>query len=143
MDVIATFSGRGPANGFGGIVKPNLSAPGVSVRSSFPTDAYASMSGTSMAAPHVTGVVALLWSATPELIGNIAATETILQNTAQFRSSTQCGLAGPPNNVYGWGVVDAFAAVQGLVSAVLNSGPSPLFPGGGRPAAWCVVFLFF
>ena len=136
MDVIAPFSGRGPANGFGGIVKPNLSAPGVSVRSSFPTDAYASMSGTSMAAPHVTGVVALLWSATPELIGDIAATETILQNTAQFRSSTQCGLAGPPNNVYGWGVVDAFAAVQGLVSAVLTASPSSITPGGTLTATW-------
>jgi Subtilase family len=136
MDVIASFSGRGPANGFGGIVKPNVSAPGVSVRSSFPTDGYASISGTSMAAPHVTGVVALLWSATPELIGDIAATEALLQNTAQFRSSTQCGSAGPPNNVYGWGIVDAFAAVQGLVSVVLTASPSSIAPGGTLTATW-------
>ena len=136
MDVIAPFSGRGPANGFGGIVKPNVSAPGVSVRSSFPTDGYASISGTSMAAPHVTGVVALLWSATPELIGDIAATEALLQNTAQFRSSTQCGSAGPPNNVYGWGIVDAFAAVQELVSVVLTASPSSIAPGGTLTATW-------
>ena len=136
MDVIAPFSGRGPASGFGGIVKPNVSAPGVSVRSSFPTDSYASISGTSMAAPHVTGVVALLWSATPELIGDIAATEALLQNTAQFRSSTQCGSAGPPNNVYGWGIVDAFAAVQGLVSVVLTASPSSIAPGGTLTATW-------
>ena len=136
MDVIAPFSGRGPANGFGGIVKPNVSAPGVSVRSSFPTDSYVSISGTSMAAPHVTGVVALLWSATPELIGDIAATEALLQNTAQFRSSTQCGSAGPPNNVYGWGIVDAFAAVQGLVSVVLTASPSSIAPGGTLTATW-------
>jgi hypothetical protein len=89
-----------------------------------------------MAAPHVAGVVALLWSATPELIGDIAATETVLQNTAQFRSSSQCGSAGPPNNVYGWGVVDAFAAVQGLVSAVLTASPSSITPGGTLTATW-------
>ena len=136
MDIIAPFSGRGPANGFGGIVKPNVSAPGVSVRSSFPTDGYVSMSGTSMAAPHVAGVVALLWSAIPELIGDIATTETLLQNTAQFRFSSQCGSAGPPNNVYGWGVVDAFAAVQGLVSAVLTASPSSIIPGGTLTATW-------
>jgi len=112
FDNIAGFSSRGPADAFGGIVKPNVSAPGVSVRSSVPTNNYASLSGTSMAAPHVAGVVALLWAAMPELVGDIAGTEDILQRTARFRGSTQCGSEGPPNNVYGWGIVDVLAAVQ-------------------------------
>src|SRR3989475_537399 len=47
-NVIARFSGRGPSR-FEGVVKPNIAAPGVSVRSSTPTDSYASGSGTSMA----------------------------------------------------------------------------------------------
>jgi subtilisin family serine protease len=112
FDNIAAFSSRGPANGFGGIVKPNVSAPGVNVRSSVPTNNYASFSGTSMATPHASGVVALLWSANPALVGNIAATVDLLQRNADFRSSTQCGSAGPPNNVYGWGIVNALTAVE-------------------------------
>ena len=136
FDNIASFSGRGPANGFGGIVKPNISAPGVNVRSAFPTNSYTSLNGTSMAAPHVTGVVALLWSAIPTLIGDIAGTESILQHTAQSRSSTQCGSAGSPNNVYGWGVVDALAAVTSVASAVLTATPSAIAPGGTLTATW-------
>jgi subtilisin family serine protease len=136
FDNVAGFSGRGPADGFGGIVKPNISAPGVSVRSSVPTNGYASMSGTSMAAPHVSGVVALLWSAMPELIGNIVETETILQDTAQLRFATQCGPGGPPNSVYGWGIVDAFAAVTGMVQATLAASPSSIAPGGTLTATW-------
>jgi subtilisin family serine protease len=136
FDDVAGFSGRGPADGFGGIVKPNISAPGVNVRSSIPTNSYISMSGTSMAAPHVSGVVALLWSAMPQLIGNISETETILQNSAQLRFATQCGSEGPPNNVYGWGIIDAFAAVTGMVQAILTASPSSIAPGGTLTATW-------
>lgn len=133
---IASFSGRGPATFFGNIVKPNVTAPGVNVRSSVPTDNYANFNGTSMATPHVAGVVALLWSAIPGLVGDITGTETILQNTAQFRSSTQCGSEGPPNNVYGWGIVDALAAVQGSVSTTLIASPASIPAGGTLTATW-------
>ncbi len=115
-DNIANFSSRGPAVFFGGIIKPNVSAPGVNVRSSVPGNGYASMSGTSMATPHTAGVVALVWSAVPALLGDISGTFDVLQTTAFFRASTQCGDAGPPNNVYGWGIVDALAAVQQVIS---------------------------
>jgi hypothetical protein len=89
-----------------------------------------------MAAPHVAGVVALLWSAVPELIGNIAETESILQGTAQFRSSTQCGSAGPPNSVFGWGIVDALAALQESTPVTLTASPANIPAGATLTAAW-------
>lgn len=111
-DNIAGFSSRGPATFFGAMVKPDVSAPGVNVRSSVPANAYTTMSGTSMATPHVAGVVALVWGAIPNLIGDIDSTIALLDASADTRASTQCGDAGPPNNVYGWGIVNALAAVQ-------------------------------
>jgi subtilisin family serine protease len=109
---IAGFSGRGPAIFFGGIVKPDVSAPGVNVRSSVPFNSYTTMSGTSMATPHVSGVVALVWSALPNLVGDISGTIDLLDASADTRDSSTCGDVGPPNNVYGWGIVNALAAVQ-------------------------------
>ena len=69
-----------------------------------------------MATPHISGAMALLWSAIPSLKNQIAASRTAMNNAAHFISSTQCGDPGPPNNVYGWGRVDIFAAVGGTPS---------------------------
>src|SRR5213075_177281 len=75
---LASFSSRGPSTYYTpNLLKPNLSAPGVTVRSSYlSTDAaYITLQGTSMASPHVVGVVALVWSARPQLVRDIAATK--------------------------------------------------------------------
>ena len=109
-DAIAGFSSRGPS-AVGGITKPNISAPGVNVRSSVPTSSYASLDGTSMASPHVAATVALMWSAAPLLIGDIAGTRSILDGTAVDTSDLSCGGVAENNSVWGQGKLDAFAAV--------------------------------
>ena len=109
---IASFSARGPGETGTGLIKPNLSAPGVDVRSSLPGGAYGNLSGTSMASPHVVGTVALMWSAAPSLIGNLAQTEGILNGTAHDVDNTSCGGTADNNNVWGQGKLDAFLAVQ-------------------------------
>jgi serine protease AprX len=115
-DTIAGFSSRGPVTADGSNrIKPDISAPGTGTRSSTNASdsSYANFSGTSMATPHMAGAVALLWSAIPSLRHQITASRDALNNSAVHIASTQCGAAGPPNNVYGWGRVDIFAAVSG------------------------------
>ena len=117
---IAVFSSRGPAVDYDGdlIIKPDIIAPGVNVISSVPGGRYASSQGTSMAGPHVAGVVALLWSAAPELIGDIDQTEQILIDTArQIQTEERCLDSNTNNELNtdtGHGIVDAYAAVKSV-----------------------------
>lgn len=112
---ITDFSSRGPVLADGsGRIKPDISAPGAGILSSVPDDGYGRSSGTSMAGPHVAGLVALLWSADPSLIGDIDRTEQIIAGTAHYVPAPNLcgGDTGQVNNVYGYGWVDALAAVK-------------------------------
>ncbi len=112
---LAPFSSTGPVQADGsGRVKPDIAAPGVGVLSAFPDGTYATLSGTSMAGPHVVGVVALMWSANPALIGDIDRTTQILDQTASAYQGNLPGCVKPgrPNDAVGYGIVDAYAAVK-------------------------------
>ncbi len=114
-DVIASFSSRGPVTEFGGsIIKPDVTAPGVDIRSTdYGSDtSYSTKSGTSMAAPHVAGACALILDADDTLTH--AQVKQLLEDTA-----IDLGDAGK-DNTYGSGRIDVLAAVQ----QIANPAPS-------------------
>jgi subtilisin family serine protease len=120
-DGLASFSSVGPS--LTGLVKPDIAAPGNQVRSAYHTadDAYTEMSGTSMAAPHVSGVVGLMASETWPL--TYADVERFLyQNTDRnvVQTGRNCGGISEttfPNNAFGWGRLNAFKTIQALQNA--------------------------
>jgi serine protease AprX len=150
-NVLASFSSRGPSTFYNpNLLKPNLSAPGVNVRSSTRTSdtSYGNLSGTSMAGPHVAGVVALLWSARPQLARNIAATKTLLQNTANpavtVSTPQTCGGTTStqiPNNSFGYGRVDALAAVNAVPTAAAANISGQVTAPDGSPIAGVTIQL--
>ncbi|HLO11051.1 MAG TPA: S8 family serine peptidase, partial [Pseudoneobacillus sp.] len=108
---LADFSLRGPSPY--GEVKPDVSAPGVGVLSSVSTG-YMTMNGTSMAAPHVAGITALMLQANASL--TVDEIENILKQTAT--PMTNGDYYSSPNNGYGYGMVNAYHAVQAIVSGL-------------------------
>ncbi len=119
-DGIANFSSRGVVTIDGSNrLKPDISAPGVDIRSCIPGGGYDSFNGTSMAGPHVAGMVALIISAYPTLAGNVDSIETIIKNSALHLTSNQdCGTvlgSSIPNAVYGYGRIDVLAAINSVV----------------------------
>jgi subtilisin family serine protease len=113
-DQIASFSSRGPSPF--GVVKPDLSAPGVRVRSALGNSntAYGLKSGTSMAAPHVTGLVALLLEAKPDL--SIEQIKMLMTGQALQINASACNSKGIPNNVFGWGRIRAYESVRAALA---------------------------
>lgn len=113
---LADFSSLGPVTVDGSWrVKPDIVAPGVNIIAPMAGRSYGPLAGTSMAGPHAAGVVALMWSANPGLIGDIERTETILKESAQPFSGTlpNCpGVEGFPSTAVGYGVLDAYEAVK-------------------------------
>ncbi|MGW0938550.1 S8 family serine peptidase [Streptomyces sp. NPDC002666] len=108
---IASFSGFGPSP-IDGTAKPNISAPGVNIGSTWPGSSYNTINGTSMATPHVAGAAALLWSAAPSLIGNIDETRRLLDEGARDVDDTHCGGTAGMNNVWGEGKLDILASID-------------------------------
>lgn len=116
---IADFSSRGPSacGGEGSLlIKPEVSAPGVGVRSCVPGNEYASFNGTSMAAPHVAGAILLLKEAFPQLSG-------VELKLALYFSAVDLGEPGE-DNVFGMGMIDVDAAFNYL----MNEGHQPSNP---------------
>jgi serine protease AprX len=117
-DVIAGFSSRGAVSVDNSYrLKPNISAPGVDIRSCRKDGSFVNWNGTSMAGPHVAGLVALLISANPALAGEVDKIEDIIEQTAiNLTTSTQTcdGVSGTsiPNNTYGYGRINAISAVN-------------------------------
>ncbi len=118
-DTMASFSSRGPAPNQSpwndpqywyystwNLLKPDVSAPGYNVRSSYNNGGYTSMNGTSMASPHVTGGTAILLeknsSLTPDQLYEIF-----------YTTCDQPSAGAPyPNNNYGWGRINLYRALQ-------------------------------
>jgi subtilisin family serine protease len=128
-DGLASYSSRGPSPSFGAMEstanymdpawaasrrKPDLSAPGDNVRSSLNTGGYGSMSGTSMASPHVTGVIALM------LQKNRNLTDRQIWQILTASCDTPAAGRPYPNQNWGWGRLNAFRAVTNTPGA---SGP--------------------
>ncbi len=108
---ISSFSSRGPS-GCGGAfaVKPEIVAPGDNIYSVAYMGGYTTMSGTSMAGPHVAGVVALMRASNPDI--DVTTIKEQLMATA-------LDLGDPgEDNTYGHGFVDAYAAVMAVMGGI-------------------------
>jgi subtilisin family serine protease len=113
-------SSRGPVDWpDGSIIKPDIAAPGTDINSSVPPASYDKKTGTSMAAPHITGVVALMMSAQPRLQGDPAAVKAMMLDTGKELLADRCGPGGSRgyNNAAGHGLVQAQDAVELALSA--------------------------
>ncbi|MFG3339617.1 S8 family serine peptidase [Glycomyces sp. NPDC048151] len=130
---IAEFSSRGPTSD--GRVKPDVSAPGSGILSSVPGSGYGSQSGTSMAAPHVAGTIALMMEAEPALRGDYGLVYEMLTGSARYTADDQCGGTADANNVHGYGRIDAFAAVQALPDGDSGTITGTVTAADGTPLA--------
>ncbi|QSX05987.1 S8 family serine peptidase [Sedimentibacter sp. zth1] len=122
----ASFSKLGPSPYDESLIKPEISAPGVSIRSSIPGGGYqGGWSGTSMSAPHITGTVALLLSANASL--TVDDIDEVIKSTAMPLVDTSYPTA--PNMSYGYGLVDTFEAVSQVASGTGYISGKVLVPG--------------
>jgi subtilisin family serine protease len=150
FDGLACFSSRGPVLADGSPrTKPDLVAPGVGVRSASRVG-YVSVSGTSMASPHVAAAAVLLWSAFPALVGNVDATEVLMELSAVPMTTREgCGGDGAstiPNNAFGYGRLDVAAAYkaqsgQGVAPVASIASVSVTEGNSGRKAVKLAVTL--
>ncbi|PKK40543.1 Copper binding protein, plastocyanin/azurin family [Clostridiaceae bacterium JG1575] len=120
-----SFSKLGPTPFDEKLIKPEISAPGVSIRSSLADGSYGLMTGTSMATPHIVGVAALMISA------NTSATVDDLISTMTATAKPLVDGAYPlsPNMGYGYGLANADLAVQSLGNGIGTVKGTVLIPG--------------
>ncbi|RHZ28501.1 hypothetical protein DYB37_010837 [Aphanomyces astaci] len=140
-DKVATLSSRGPTKD--GRVKPDVSAPGTRIRSAWHTgnSAYNTISGTSMASPHVAGAIALYLNANKGAkYDDIYKAFTTTVDTATLTPNNQnCGGVSDskyPNNNYGFGRINVASAIGGGVTppSSTTSAPSPSKPSTAAPS---------
>lgn len=94
---VAHFSSRGPSTVNGGVVKPDILAPGVNILGAALTgSSFAVMSGTSMATPHVSGVAALIKAAHPRW--SPAAIKSAMMTTSYARDKSGSWLTDQTGN---------------------------------------------
>ena len=122
----ADFSSRGPSACDHATIKPEVAAIGVDVRSSYPGGSYTTMSGTSMATPHVAGAVVLLRSAFPD-------TSPEFVKTALYLSAVDLGPSGE-DNTYGRGRIDVVAAYNWMDANLVTCYRDADGDGYGDPA---------
>ena len=121
---ISSFSSLGPTRD--GRLKPDVTAPGFVLYSAKSLDRtwqpsqlvpgndnYVIMAGTSMATPHITGIAALVWQSNPALTG--AQMRERIKRTANPATD---GSTPPPNTTWGYGKVNALAAVRNSVASI-------------------------
>ena len=104
MSVAATTSTESRASFSQYNNQVEIAAPGYQIKSTIPTDTYATWSGTSMATPHVAGVAALVWSHHPECTNK--QIRNVLLASAKDKDTAGC------DNYYGYGIVQAKAALD-------------------------------
>jgi subtilisin family serine protease len=145
VGVAATDSSDSPA-AFSNFGKPNVfvAAPGVSIYSTYKGGIYQSMSGTSMAAPFVTGIAALLFAQSPAR--TIAEVKTLLASTSDkigggygadpYATCTGCTWS----SAYGYGRVNAYRALSaGAMDFSISASPAALSAGLASTATTTVT----
>jgi len=120
-DVMSTSSGRGPSPVLPGVIKPDLAAPGTSILSaSHQGNGDATLSGTSMASPHVAGAAALLRGAKPAWRADQII--SALMGTARTTVTRRVGGAAVPANEQGAGRIDVARAVRAPLALLVPAG---------------------
>ena len=125
---VASFSSRGPT--LDGRVEPDVLAPGVNIYSTWAGGGFQTKSGTSMAAPHLAGVVALLLDAYPITPGLVKEALT----------TTAVSLSGYDSNTQGQGRIDGDAASD-YIQTKLSEASTLTLPGGTLVYTYTVTNL--